>query len=197
MCRTHECRGAQDVRERPVTALVLRTKSAVFVRSSPPSAAGHIPVPGRRSISVFHVFRTMRGFSVAELLSAIVVLAVGTLGVVALYVDRAHEQTRNPHTIASALAEEMADRIHSRGTTGTAARLQIAPFCTQPPSPDETLPQADSVAQDAACWQDKVARALPNGAGMVEREESRQGYRIAVSWSEVGVGAASFVMHAE
>ncbi|HKQ85110.1 MAG TPA: hypothetical protein VJS42_23125 [Steroidobacteraceae bacterium] len=143
-----------------------------------------------------HRART-RGFSVAELLSAIVVLAVGILGVVALYVDRVHEQTRNPHTIASALAEEMADRIRSRGGTGTASRLQIAPFCTQPAGADDSVPQADSVAQDAACWQDKVARALPNGAGMVEREQSRKGYRITVSWSEAGVGAASFVMHVE
>src|SRR5262245_16800041 len=119
--------------------------------------------------------RAACGFSVAELLAAIVVLAAGTLGVVALYVDRTHEKTRTPHAIASALAQDMAERIHARGGVGTAPQLQIAPFCTQPPGPEEAVPATDNLAQDVACWQDSIARALPNGTGMVERETARAG----------------------
>ena len=54
MCRTHECRGAQDVRERPVTTLVRTAKSVIFALRSPPLAAGHIHVPGWRSMARFH-----------------------------------------------------------------------------------------------------------------------------------------------
>jgi type IV pilus assembly protein PilV len=139
--------------------------------------------------------RAARGFSIAELLSAIIVLAVGTLGVVALYVDRVHEQTHNPRSIATALADEMADRIRQHGSTGTSARLQAAPFCTQLPGPaTETPTKADTLGQDIACWQDKVSRSLPSGTGMVQREDGVAAYRVLVSWSEAGAGAASVVM---
>jgi Tfp pilus assembly protein PilV len=131
----------------------------------------------------------------AELLAAIVVLAIGMLGVVALYVDRAQEQTRNPHSIAAALVQEMADRI--RSNEGMAPRLQIAPFCTPSGAPDGPSGKTDILAQDVACWQEKVARSLPNGSGMVIREDGRKGYRITVSWSEAGVGASSLVMTVE
>jgi type IV pilus assembly protein PilV len=137
-----------------------------------------------------------RGFSIAELLAAIIVLAVGVLGVVALYLDRAQEQTHDPHVIATKLAQEMAERIRARGSAG-ATRLQIAPFCTQAAEGEDgsNAPVADTLAHDAACWQEKVARSLPNGSGMIQREDPQKGYRITVSWSEAGMGAASVVMH--
>lgn len=134
------------------------------------------------------------GFSIAELLSAIVLLAVGTLGVAALYLDRTHEQERNPRTIATALAEEMAEHIRSRSPAEKAPRLQLAPFCTQPAEAQDALPGGDTLAQDVACWQEKVSNALPNGTGMVEKEDKAPGYRVTVSWSEAGVGAASVVL---
>lgn len=140
-----------------------------------------------------------RGFSIAELVSAIVVLAVGMLGVVALYVDRIHEQTHNPRSIATNLAEAMADRIRSRGSAGAATHLQVAPFCTELPGAEKSVAEqslaADTLAQDVACWQDTVGQALPNGTGMVEHEGA--GYRVTVSWSEAGVGAASVVLTSE
>ena len=135
-----------------------------------------------------------RGFTVAELLSAILVLAVGVLGVVALYVDQSREQERNPRTIATALAQEMAEHIRSRGPAEKAPRVQLAPFCTQPPGTADPLSGGDTLAQDVACWQERVANALPNATGLVEKEDSNPDYKVTVSWSEAGVGAASVVL---
>jgi prepilin-type N-terminal cleavage/methylation domain-containing protein len=133
----------------------------------------------------------MRGFSLMELVTAIVVLAVGIIGVMALYLDRVHEQTRDPHAIAAALAEEMAARVRGGGKSNPAAP---STFCSETPDDEDDVGTADSLAREAACWQEKVSHALPNGVGMVEHEEGSSGYRITVSWSEAGVGAASFVM---
>jgi hypothetical protein len=128
-----------------------------------------------------------------ELVTAIVVLGVGVLGIVALYLDRVHEQAENPRGIATTLAEELAASIATHASAGTATDFEngLNAMC-ETSQPVRNLPPP----QIAACWQSKVEKMLPNGSGTVERVETGRSvaYRVVVSWSEAGVGAASYVM---
>lgn len=137
------------------------------------------------------------GFTTMELLTALLVLGVGVLGIAALYLDRVREQADNPKSIAAELADELATKIGSHPLTeartpGTDFDNALNVGCETQDGAKETAP-----AQITACWQARVEERLPNGTGTVVR--STQGgvpiYRVVVSWSEAGVGAASYALN--
>jgi len=135
-----------------------------------------------------------RGFTIVEALAALLVMAVGIIGIAALYSDQV--QT-NPdaqlHSEAATLAEEIADRIRetSEGHAGFATTIGV--LCDQGKTPK--LPQ-DVAAREAACWEDEVERKLPSGLGSITRDTltSPPTYVIAVSWSAPDSGTASYVI---
>jgi len=135
-----------------------------------------------------------RGFTIVEALAALLVMAVGIIGIAALYSDQV--QT-NPdaqlHSEAATLAEEIADRIRetSEGHAGFATTIGV--LCEQQRKP--TLPQ-DIAAREAACWEDEVERKLPSGLGTITRDTltTPPTYVIAVSWSAPDAGTASYVI---
>ena len=143
---------------------------------------------------VWNVVRRSLGFTVVEMLAALLVMAVGIIGIAALYSDQA--QT-NPdaqlHREAAELAEQIADRIRQtkEGHAGFATTIGV--LCEQPKTP--TLPQ-DVAAREAACWEDEVERKLPSGLGTITRDTltSPPSYVIAVSWSAPDTGTASYVI---
>jgi type IV pilus modification protein PilV len=134
------------------------------------------------------------GFTIAEALAALLVMAVGIIGIAALYSDQA--QT-NPdaqlHREAAELAEQMAERIRrtQEGHAGFATTIGV--LCGQ--QARLKLPQ-DIAAHEAACWEDEVERKLPSGLGTITRDTltTPPTYVIAVSWSAPGSGAASYVI---
>lgn len=135
-----------------------------------------------------------RGFTIVEALAALLVMAVGIIGIAALYSDQV--QT-NPdaqlHREAAQLAEQIAERIHKtrEGHAGFATTIGV--LCDQQSQPK--LPQ-DIAARDAACWEDEVERKLPSGLGTITRDTltSPPTYVIAVSWSAPDAGTASYVI---
>src|SRR5690554_4711395 len=106
---------------------------------------------------------TVRGFTIAEILVALLVIAVGIVGIAALYADRVQ---REPETHyqgrAAELAEDMADRIRAtkEGAAGFATTVGV--LCD--PQAKPVLPH-DKAALEAACWEDEVERSLPSGLG--------------------------------
>jgi type IV pilus modification protein PilV len=138
-----------------------------------------------------------RGFNIVEILAALLVIAVGIVGVAALYSDQTHIPTdaRLPLRAAE-LAEVMAERIRatSEGRDGFATTVGVV--CD--PKKKLKLPQ-DRAAQEAACWEDEVERALPSGLGSISRDTSMTpaSYVVAVSWSAPETGAASYVTRVE
>ena len=135
-----------------------------------------------------------RGFTVVEALAALLVMAVGIIGIAALYSDQV--QT-NPdaqlHSEAAALAEQIAERIREtkEGHAGFATTIGV--LCDQGKPPK--LPQ-DVAAREAACWEDEVERKLPSGLGNITRDTltSPPTYVVAVSWSAPDAGTASYVI---
>ena len=134
-----------------------------------------------------------RGFNIVEILAALLVMAVGIVGIAALYSDQTHipADARLPLRAAE-LAEEMAERIRAttEGRDGFATTVGV--LCD--PNKKQKLPQ-DRAAQTAACWEDEVERSLPSGLGTISRDTSVNpaSYVVAVSWSAPAAGAASYV----
>jgi type IV pilus assembly protein PilV len=141
-----------------------------------------------------NVPRRLQGFTIVEALAALLVMAVGIIGIAALYSDQV--QT-NPdaqlHREAAQLAEKIADRIRNtkEGHAGFATTIGV--LCDQ--ESRLKLPQ-DIAAREAACWEDEVERKLPSGLGTITRDTltTPPTYVIAVSWSAPDAGTASYVI---
>jgi type IV pilus assembly protein PilV len=142
----------------------------------------------------FHGPAHQAGFNMIEVLAALLVMAVGIIGVAALYSDEVRTDPETQlHERAAVLAEKIADRINAtrEGKEGFAGTVGVV--C----SPDKKAksPQA-MAAQQAACWEDEVERELPSGLGTVTRDTSTkpETYVVAVSWSSPETGTASYVV---
>lgn len=109
------------------------------------------------------------GFSLIELLVAVLVLAIGLTGLAGLQiVGLRNNQTAYHRSLATELAYDMADRMRSNpagvlagsyniGTAGTNAKLCETAVCT---------PQ-QLAAYDLLLWNNELAALLPNGSGVV------------------------------
>lgn len=134
-----------------------------------------------------------RGFTVAEILAALLVLGMALIGIAALYSQSAHTpQQVDPRARAAELAQAMAERIRANtaGEAGYATTIGID--C----NPEAQAATAEATAvQETACWQEEIAKTLPNGQGTITRDRSTMppSIVIAVSWSAPGSGAASYV----
>jgi type IV pilus assembly protein PilV len=134
------------------------------------------------------------GFTIVEMLAALLVMAVGIIGIAALYSDQVQTNPEAElHRQASALAEKIAERIRAtqQGHAGFATTIGV--LCDQGRAPK--LPQ-DVAAREAACWEDEVERKLPSGLGTITRDTltTPATYVIAVSWSAPNEGTASYVI---
>ena len=138
-----------------------------------------------------------RGFTIAEVLAAVLVVAVGLIGIASLYGDAQQTQPETkPQVTAEHLAQNMASRIvaNKAGRTGYASVVGVLCVTTG----RDSRPHY-AAAQEAACWQDEVEQHLPSGSGSITRDTSTNPptYIIAVSWSAVGTGAASYVLRVQ
>lgn len=137
-----------------------------------------------------------RGFTVIEILAALLVMAAAIIGIAALYADQ--EQTHPEaqlHTRAAALADKMAARIRATedGRSGFATTVGVV---CNPNGKKKPKLAHDVAAQEASCWEDEVEQTLPSGLGSITRDLSTTPvtYVVAVSWSAPESGAASYVV---
>jgi type IV pilus assembly protein PilV len=137
------------------------------------------------------------GFTIIEIIVALLVMSAGVIGIAALYVDRVHANVdAELHARAVKLAEQIAARISSN----TAGRIgyigTIGVVCDKAAKPK--LLQ-DAAAIEASCWQDEVEEQLPSGIGSITRDTTTNpiAYVVAVSWSAQGSGTASYVLRVQ
>lgn len=120
--------------------------------------------------------RRGRGFTLVEVLIALIVLSIGLLGIAAMYVEtlRANRSALY-RTQAISLASDLADRIRSNRTptnnyTGAGVNARAIADLTE--------------------WTDAIEAALPEGEGVVRfragTATTPAQYMIQVSWAEVG-----------
>lgn len=149
------------------------------------------------------------GFSIVEVLVALVVLSIGMLGIAALYVESLRAgRTAVYRTQAVNLASDMADRIRANRTARDAYALAAADAPTEqncaPPTPQVCTP-AQLAQDDMARWRAAIVDQLPgNGqqtptgtiqvAAPPNAPLTRQ-YAIVITWSEPGEPALSYMLN--
>ena len=144
---------------------------------------------GCQWVGVREVATKHKGFTLVEVLVALVVMSVGMLGIAALYLEGLRAgRTALYRTTAVNLAADMADRIRANRNAGLA-------YAGTGPGADDACVNgpADCTAEQLAeddwfDWNNQLNAQLPEGAG---GEVSIAGaapatYTITVAWPEIG-----------
>lgn len=138
------------------------------------------------------------GFTMVEVLVALVVLAIGLLGIAALYLNSLQSgRTAIYRTQAVNLAADLADRIRANRTAQAAYGTLFADAEVEVPGCYTTGGCIDTelASTDLARWKATLAQLLPNGQGQVVvtppvAAGEPTNYVVTVQWAEVGEAAA-------
>jgi type IV pilus assembly protein PilV len=131
--------------------------------------------------------RSQQGFSLVEVLIALIVLSVGMLGIAVLYVQSMQAgRTSMFRHHAVTLAGDVADRIRANPLAGAAyaAASGTDNSCV---AGGVDCDQDEMAANDIFIWQAEAADSIPNGAVTVAMDAATPpNYTITVSWDEPG-----------
>lgn len=134
--------------------------------------------------------RVQKGFTLVEVLVALVVLSVGMLGIAALYLDGLRAgRTAVYRSAAVTLAADMADRIRANATAGVAyagTGPGAAGGCV---NGDVDCTADELAADDWSDWSRELGSRLPEGATgevLVDVAAPAPTYTITVAWPEPG-----------
>lgn len=132
----------------------------------------------------------LRGFSLIEVLIALIVMSVGMLGIAGLYVHsmQAGRTSLFRHN-AVTLAGDVADRIRANPLAGT-AYADTGPVTT-PPATDcisVDCSAAEMATNDIYLWDRQADSTLPDGDVRVDYDDSAvpSEYTVTVTWREAG-----------
>jgi type IV pilus assembly protein PilV len=135
-----------------------------------------------------NALRQRRGFSLVEVLIALVIMSVGMLGIAGLYVQSLQAgRTSMFRHHAVTLAGDVADRIRANPTAGAAyAAAGGADNSCVDMGVNCSAPQMAS--HDIFLWSDQAADALPTGTVTITFDGSvaPPTYLIEVKWVEAG-----------
>ncbi len=147
-------------------------------------------------------FRALRrpgqaGFTMVEVLVALVVLSIGLLGIAALLLKSMQSgRTAAYRTQAVNLTADLADRIRMNRTAGGAYGTLFADVEVEVPACDTTggCSDADLAATDLSRWKGTLAQWLPGGEGQVivtppVGAGEPTNYVVTVRWTEAGEAA--------
>jgi type IV pilus assembly protein PilV len=124
-----------------------------------------------------------RGFSLVEVLVAVVVLSIGLLGLAALQVSGLRVgQSSFYRAQAAQFATDMADRL--RANAGEARTCDLALTDPTPTSP------ATTCERDLAEWRNRL-RTLPGGNGAVAIDAAASLVTVTVQWDDSRGGGAT------
>jgi type IV pilus assembly protein PilV len=138
------------------------------------------------------------GFSLIEVLVALVVLSVGLLGLAALQQNAVRfNHDAYLRSQATVLAYDIADRIRGNRQAATAEAYDSA-FAPMPPACNSVVAAGTVVAQDIGAWRRALTCALPAGNGQIDWDDASEILTITVQWDPsrgaVVAEAEQFVM---
>jgi type IV pilus assembly protein PilV len=121
------------------------------------------------------------GFTLLEILVAMLVLAIGLLGLAGLMASSMRNNLSASHrTQATWMAYDIIDRMRANRTSalaGTYATALGAPAACSPAVPAGTIQ-----AQDIKAWKNQIACALPAGDGSIAVAGSKA--TIVIQWND-------------
>lgn len=139
-------------------------------------------------------YRSVHGFTLLEVLIAVLVLALGLLGLAALQ----STGLRSNHSAymrsqATVLAYDIIDRMRSNKAAADTGSYDLALAASPPPSPPDCINNPCSTAQlatyDLNSWIQRLSTALPLGDGQVARAAGV--VTVTVAWDDNRSGAAN------
>ncbi|MDH3266238.1 MAG: type IV pilus modification protein PilV [Gammaproteobacteria bacterium] len=135
----------------------------------------------------FGTFQNHGGFSLIEVLIALVIMSVGMLGIAGLYVEGMNAgRTSIFRHHAVTLASDVADRIRANPTAG--AFYEGDPGNNNCVLGNVNCDPEQMAANDIDLWKIQAGEMLPNGDVTVtyNGDVSPPTYTIVVSWDEAG-----------
>ncbi|MDX1500079.1 MAG: type IV pilus modification protein PilV [Woeseiaceae bacterium] len=134
-----------------------------------------------------NVKRRQQGFSLVEVLIALIIMSVGMLGIAGLYVQSMQAgRTSMFRHHAVTLAGDVADRIRANPRAG--AVYALAGSDNNCVAAGTDCSEAEMAAHDIFVWDQQAAESLPNGTVTVtfDNGPNPPEYTITVAWDEPG-----------
>lgn len=123
------------------------------------------------------------GFTLLEVLIAVLVLSIGLLGLAGLQATSLKfNHSAYMRTAATNLAYDMADRMRVNRDAALSGQYDNVNFPT-PPTCDPTLVPDGSAAQDILTWRHALICTLPSGTGRIVRSDTNL-VTITVRWDD-------------
>ena len=138
-------------------------------------------------MTLINAANKQQGFSLVEVLIALIIMSVGMLGIAGLYVQSLQAgRTSMFRHHAVHLAGDVADRIRANPTAGIAYEGGGANNNCVAAGNDCSV--AEMAANDVFLWDAQATGSLPNGAVQITFDDTvtPPNYTIAVSWDEPG-----------
>lgn len=133
------------------------------------------------------------GFTIADALVALLLLAPCILGIAALKAERVRKNDSSAeHDRAVLLAGEIAKRITTERLPDYRYETSVGLVCQEELKSNNRERMANNAL---ACWQDKVEKELPNGSGSIgfDSKALPPSYVVTINWSTPIAGTASYV----
>lgn len=124
------------------------------------------------------------GFTLLEILVAMLVMAIGLLGLAGLMASSMRNNlSASQRTQATWAAYSIVDRMRANRVVavagGYATAMGAAAACVAAPSSSGSVP-----AQDIAAWKNQLACALPAGTGSIAVNATTRAATIQVQWDD-------------
>lgn len=140
------------------------------------------------------VFPRNSGFTLVEIMVALVIFSVGLLGLAGLQANgmRANK-TADMRTTAIIQAHDMAERIRANNAgvdNGDYDSISASAAGTMPTNCYQNdCSSSEIAAWDIFEWRSQLAETLPTGRGRVSRASNSDPFAITVMWDEARTGA--------
>lgn len=129
------------------------------------------------------LIRKQSGFTLLEILVAMLILAIGLLGLAGLMTSSMRDNLSASHrTQATWMAYDMIDRMRANrvgAIAGSYATAMAAAAACSPAVPTGTVP-----AQDIAAWKSQLACVLPAGTGSIAVDTGTREATIVIRWDD-------------
>ncbi|WP_210424733.1 type IV pilus modification protein PilV [Marichromatium bheemlicum] len=124
-----------------------------------------------------------RGFSLIESLVAMVVLAIGLLGMAELQSTAMQlNSSAYQRTQATNLAYDIIDRMRANRQAALAGAYDDQGLATDPQCPTATPASGDLATRDIQHWRAALACTLPRGTGSIVRNDDS--FTVTVQWDD-------------